>query len=199
MSFSYGQLMATGKREPLRKPYRPVAVSPGWVVGMVALAVIGGDVLWRLLDVVQVRLPYGMTDALILAVAFSHRVAVAVHGPPDPLPPTPRAPTTEFADRPFAGVRRWEDRLAWTHDDPVSFDRTVRRRLAELVDERLRIDHGTDLSGSGPGGQRRVRVLLGDPLWTLLTEPTTVAPRRAEVAAAVRTMERLFAQDGGDR
>lgn len=199
MSFSYGQMMAPGKRDPMRKPYQPLKITAGWVIGMVLVALAGGDLLWRMLQVVQVRLPYGMTDALILAVAFGYRVAVAVHGPPDPFPSTPSAPTTEMSDRPFAAIRRWEDRLAWTHGDAVSFDRTVRTRLATLVDERLRIDHGTDLSGAGPGGVQRVRTLLGDPLWTLLTEPTAEAPSRAQLATSVRTMERLFAQDGGNR
>jgi hypothetical protein len=199
MSFSYGHVMTPGKRDPMRKPYQPLKITPGWVIGMVLVALAAGDVLWRMLQVVQIRLPYGMTDALVLAVAFGYRVAVAVHGPPEPFPPAPSAPTTEMSDRPFTAIRRWEDRLAWTHDDAVSFDRTVRERLAALVDERLRIDHGTDLAGAGPGGTQRVRALLGDPLWTLLTEPTERAPSRAQLTESVRTMERLFAQDGGNR
>lgn len=192
MSFSYGNMMSPGKRDPVLKPYRPVRVSWQWLVGVALLAVLGGDVVWRVAAYMGLALPYGLTDALILAGCLAYRIAGAVHGPPEPLPPNLMPPTGEFADRPFAGARRWEDRLAWTHDDPVSFDRTVRPRLASIVDERLRYLYGVDLAGTGPGGERRVRELLGEPLWTLLSTETTRVPRVAEVSAAVDDMERLF-------
>ncbi|GAA4205111.1 hypothetical protein [Actinocatenispora rupis] len=199
MSFSYGNMMSPGRRDRLLRPYRPLRVSWQWLVGVLALAAIGGDVAWRVLAYAGLAVPYGTTDALILAVFLAYRVAVAVQGPPDPLPPNLMPPTSETPDRPFVGARRWEDRLAWTHDDAVSFDRTVRPRLASIVDERLRYLYGVGLAGDGPGGVERVRELLGGgggvpggDLWTFLTTETARVPRVAEVAAAVDRMERLF-------
>ncbi len=193
MSLPYGQAMTLGQRDPVLRPYEPVTVRPGWLIGVLLLALLAGDVVWRILRLGGVGLPYGLTDGVILAAALARRVTSAVHGPPVPLPPTQRAPTTEFPDRPFIGARRWEDRLAWTHDDPVSFNRTVRPQLAQLVDERLRHDHGIDLAGNGNGGRERVRVLLGDPLWTLLSGPVDRVPGPAELTGVVAGMERLFA------
>lgn len=196
MSLWYGRIVP-GRRDPLRTPYRPLRVTPRWVVGVLLLALVVGDLSWRVLRFGGVELPYGLIDGLILAVALARRITAAVHGPPPPLPGTLAAPTTEVADRPFRGPRRWEDRLSWTHDDPVSFDRTVRPRLAELVDERLRHAHGITLAGDGPGGPDRVRRLLGQRLWTFLTEPVVRVPRSAEVAVVVADIERLFTKQGG--
>ncbi len=193
MSLLHAEAMTPGQRDPVLTPYEPVKVRPGWLIAVLLLALLAGDVLWRILRLGGVGLPYGLTDGVILALALARRVTRAVHGPPVPLPATLSAPTTEYPDRPFAGARRWEDRLAWTHDDPVSFNRTVRPQLAELVDERLRHDYGTDLAGTGNGGRERVRALLGDPLWTLLTGPVDRVPGSAELTGVVAGMERLFA------
>lgn len=192
MSLSYGRMMQPGKRDPVLQPYQPLRVSAGWVVGVLLLTLVVGDVVWRLLRVGGLALPYGLTDGVILASFLGYRVTRALHGPPVPLPANLLPPTMEFADRPFAGAHRWEDRLAWTHDDPVSFNRTVRPQLASLVDEQLRRLYGIGLDGSGPGGAQRVRRLLGDRLWTLLTEPVQRVPRSGELAAAVADMEKLF-------
>lgn len=192
MSLSYGGDATPGRRDPVLKPYRPLRVGAGWAVAVLAAALVGGDLLWRVLRFGGAALPYGLTDGVILAALLAKRITAAVHGPPTPWPAAPPAPTTEPSDRPFAGVRRWEDRLAWTHDDPVSVDRTVRPQLARLVDERLRHAYGIDLAGTGAGGAGRVRALLGDPLWTFLTEPVERAPGPAELSAVVDGIRRLF-------
>lgn len=192
MSFSYGRMVMPGKRDPVLQPYQPLRVSVGWVVGVLLLTLVVGDIVWRVLRIGGVGLPYGLTDGTILASLLGYRVVKALRGPPVPLPANPPAPTTEFADRPFSGARRWEDRLAWTHDDPISFNRTVRPQLVSLVDEQLRRAYGVSLDGGGPGGPQRVRALLGDPLWTLLSRPVDRVPRSRELAAAVTDMERLF-------
>lgn len=192
MSFSYGRSVTPGSHDPVLKPYRPLRVGAGWVVGVLLLAVVVGDIVWRLLRLGGVGLPYGVTDAVIVAGFLAYRVTKAVHGPPEPLPVALRPPTTEFTDRPYAAARRWEDRLAWTHDDPVSFNRTVRPQLAAIVDERLRYVYGIDLAGTGAGGEARVRAILGDPLWTLLSRPVARVPRSGELAVMVAEMERIF-------
>ena len=198
MSFSYGRIVVPGSRDPVLREYRPTRVSVGWLVMVVLAAVVGGHVLWFVARIGGIGLPYGLTDGLILAGFLAWRVTQAVHGPPVPLPANLLPPTSELADRPFAGARRWEDRLGWTHDDPIAFNRTVRVQLASIVDERLHGEYSIALDGSGPGGVERVRAVLGVQLWTLLTEPADRVPRSTELAAAVAEMERVFKGGMGD-
>lgn len=185
----YYDTLSPGKRDPLLRPYRPARIRPGWVVGVLLLAVVGGHVAyWGLRSLHVGGVPYGLTDALLLATAVCWRVTHAVHGPPVPLPPTPTPPTTEFPDRPFVAARRWEDRLAWTRDDTTSFNRTIRPLITGVVAERLRQHHGIALD-TAP--EERVRPLLGDPLWTFVTRPVSRPPKPRELAALVDRMEEL--------
>lgn len=186
----YYDAMSPGKRDPLLRAYQPHRVRPGWVVGVLLLAVVGGHLLWWLVSKPMHvgGVPYGLTDGLLLAVAVSWRVTHAVHGPPVPLPLPPLAPTSEFPDRPFVAARRWEDRLAWTRDDTTSFNRTIRPLVTGVVAERLRQHHGITLATAPP---ERVRAVLGDPLWTFVTRPVDRPPKPRELAALVDRMEEL--------
>jgi hypothetical protein len=186
----YYTSMSPGRRDPLLRPYRPTRIRPGWLLGVLALALVGGQLLyWLITKALHVGgVPYGLTDALLLATAVCWRVTHAVHGPPVPLPLPPVAPTTEFPDRPFVAARRWEDRLAWTRDDTTSFNRTIRPLVVGVVAERLRQHHGISLEAGPP---ERIRALLGDPLWTFVTRPVDRPPKPRELAALVDRLEEL--------
>ncbi len=84
-------------------------------------------------------------------------------------------------------VRRWEQRLSWAQSDPEAFSRNVLPVLAELTDERLRLRHGITRA-SDP---RRARELLGDEVWTLLSEPVRRPTKARELGDYLETLERL--------
>jgi hypothetical protein len=84
-------------------------------------------------------------------------------------------------------VRRWEQRLSWSQQDPEAFSRNVLPVLAELTDERLRLRHGITRA-SDP---RRARELLGEPVWALLSEPGRRTPKGRDLNDYVETLERL--------
>jgi hypothetical protein len=86
-----------------------------------------------------------------------------------------------------SAVRRWEQRLEWSDGDPDRFARIVRPVVAELVDERLRTRHGVTLE-SNPA---RARELLAQPLWQLLTDPTSPTPRVQDWPVYVQALQRL--------
>jgi hypothetical protein len=84
-------------------------------------------------------------------------------------------------------VRQWERRLDWSQSDPDQFSSSLLPVLAELTDERLRLNHGVTRA-SDP---RRARELLGEPLWQLLEQPGRRAPKPRDLAGFVATLERL--------
>jgi hypothetical protein len=84
-------------------------------------------------------------------------------------------------------VRRWEQRLSWSQSDAESFSRSVLPVLAELTDERLRLRHGITRA-SDP---RRARELLGEPVWSLLSDNGRRRPRPQELADYLETLERI--------
>ena len=86
-----------------------------------------------------------------------------------------------------AAVRRWEQRLEWSHSDAERFSRNVLPVLSELTDERLRLRHGITRA-SDP---RRARELIGEPLWRLLDEPGRRPPKRQDFEIYVQALERL--------
>jgi hypothetical protein len=84
-------------------------------------------------------------------------------------------------------VRRWEQRLERSDEDPDRFARIVRPVMTEMVDERLRAHHGVTL-GSNPA---RARELLAPELWQLLSDPLTPPPRVQDWPAYVEALRRL--------
>jgi hypothetical protein len=86
-----------------------------------------------------------------------------------------------------AAVRRWEQRLDWSQSDPEQFSRSLLPVLAELTDERLRLQHGITRA-SDP---RRARELIGEQWWRLLAEPRGRPPKARELAGYVQTLEEL--------
>lgn len=108
-------------------------------------------------------------------------------------PPSPRLRSRIGSGSPPAGdalraaVRRWEQNLDRAHSDPELHARNVLPVLAELTDERLRLRHGITRA-SDP---RRARELLGDDLWSALSEPGRRALKARDVETYLDAMERL--------
>jgi hypothetical protein len=86
-----------------------------------------------------------------------------------------------------SAVRRWEQRLERSDEDPDRFARVVRPVVAEVVDERLRTRHGVTLE-SNPA---RARELLAQPLWQLLTDPLAPTPRVPDWPIYLQALRRL--------
>lgn len=89
--------------------------------------------------------------------------------------------------RPFAEVRRWEDRLSLVGDDLERFHRAVQRPLAGLIVERLRLRHGVVLSAQ----PQRARAVLGESLYALSTTPTHTPLTQAQLEHVVRCIEEI--------
>jgi hypothetical protein len=94
---------------------------------------------------------------------------------------------TTRTDRERGGFDRAERLLASAMQDPGRFDFVVRQRLREITDHRLRVRLGVD-SESDPG---RVRTLVGDQLWQLMTTRTERVPSRSELTAWIQRIETL--------
>jgi hypothetical protein len=105
----------------------------------------------------------------------------------------PADPEHEYAYRFDEGdllrnaVRRWEQRLEWSDEDPERFALILRPVLAEMADERLRAHHGVTLE-SNPA---RARELLAPELWQLLSDPRTPPPRAQEWPAYLLALGRI--------
>ncbi len=185
MATYYGDMMRPGKRDPILKPYRPTDVTIGWLGLMALVSFLLGGAIFALLRLIRVGLPLPLIAGLIFAAIVARRITYAVHGPPVPLPVPPLSPTTELSDRPFAEVVRWEDRLAWTHDEALRFSRTVRPAVSRIVEERLRQRHGIGLDSD------RAPALLGPDLHGFLTGTRHEAPGPDVFGALVERMENL--------
>jgi hypothetical protein len=84
-------------------------------------------------------------------------------------------------------VRRWEQQLDWSQDDPDRFSRIVLPALWELADERLRLRHGITRATD----PRRAREVLGEPLWQMLNEAGRRAPKPRDLTAYVDALEKI--------
>lgn len=169
---------------------RTLRVRP--LVRAVALAAAIGLAVWYLGQlIVRVRFPYPLVVAVLLALTVG-RLLVTPLRPPPLLAPPVREDTGSLVfgvpDRPFADVRRWEDRLEWTRGDPEYFGRTVVPTIAALVDERLRQRYGLT-RGTDPV---RAREILGPGVWEFLdtTQPRRV-PSPGALALLVHELEQL--------
>lgn len=147
-------------------------------------AVLYGVVRWAFgLDV-----PYPLYLVAVLAILFGRWAVLAVRPPSDFGGPIREDTETRgygsLPDRPFLGVRRWEDMLELTRGDPEYFHRTVRPEVLALLEERLR------LTGKGAPSEE----LLGpglSVLWSESARPNR-APAPSELAAVVTRLEELW-------
>jgi hypothetical protein len=168
-----------------------------WLALAVLLAAVVALIVYGVLRVFGLDLPYLLLFALLLTVQVVRRVLrdlAAVRVPAGlrrPLPGPAAAAEGGWGGRDGLNlaVSAWQSRLAWLHSraDPRQFVRTVQPRLVQIIDERLRRRHGFT-AASDP---RRARAVLGEPLWRFVTEPVTRNPTPRELAALVKHVEEL--------
>jgi hypothetical protein len=164
-----------------------------WLIRNALLVAVATVVAVAGLRFAGVRVPI-----LVIVAAFAAlrllMLAVSEVAPPPAVPVSARRAVEESGyytwtgtDSLRAAVRRWEQRLEWSHSDAERFSRNVLPVLAELTDERLRLKHGITRA-SDP---RRARELIGEPLWQTLDDPGRRPPKRQELATLVDALERL--------
>jgi hypothetical protein len=152
------------------------------VIGLVAIVITAG----------LRALGTSISTVLLVSLLIGLRVIIHAAGLVAP-PPAPRlrsrigASPSPTDDSLRAAVRRWEQNLDRAHSDPELYARNVLPVLAELTDERLRLRHGFTRA-SDP---RRARELLGDDLWSALSEPGRRALKARDVETYLDAMERL--------
>jgi hypothetical protein len=179
----------------LDAPRRTAPAGLAWL-GRTALISAGlAGVLVLGLRMAGVGAPFALAFMVILALLTLRQLVRLVAAPP-PSRASARRPVSLPDDGAYhwgnvdglrAATGRWENRLDFSVDEPARFARTIQSRLAEIVDERLRLRHGFTRA-TDPA---RARSLLGDPLWMFLDSPVRgpLAPR--ELAAVIAALEAL--------
>jgi hypothetical protein len=174
-----------------------------WLLGRVFFSVALGTVIYGLLWVVRVGVPYGLIVVTIFAVTILRAAVARIDARPMPVgitgrglgPPTdPQLATAVDADegRTPDGMRiavgRWDSRLNYPARDPERLVRVVLPRLREMADERLRLHHGFTMS-TDPSRARR---MLGEHAWKMFYEqPPRGGFSPQDLAALVERMEQL--------
>ncbi|GAA4979798.1 hypothetical protein [Actinopolymorpha pittospori] len=154
-------------------------------------AVAAGGAYALLVLVLHARVPYALCFVVVLAVVLGRRLTVAL----TPAPPSQSLvrEDTEMTvygvpDRPFADVRRWEERLDLIRGDRDYYARVVHPSIAAVVDERLRVAYGITRTEHAD----RARELVGPGMWEFLsTDRPRRLPSPAELAAVVEKVEDL--------
>jgi hypothetical protein len=184
--------------EPPPKPTSHRERPSRWLAKTVLFAVAGGLVAYLLLRLVGVVVPYPLLAGVFLALQVLRRVLrdLGTVDVPDTLRRHP-APADNGGARGGWGERDgldlavtgWDTRLSWlrSRDDSRQFIRTVQPRMVQIIEERLRLRHGLTLAGD----PQRARELLGDPLWTFVSQPVSKNPSPRELAALVKQVEDL--------
>jgi hypothetical protein len=182
------------EEEPLPEERRPRSTA-GWAVKITLSAAALAILIVGMLRFFGVGLPYPLVFAALLAVFVLRRLVRLVAAPPPARAAmVHRQPADDDGgyqwgapDGLRSAVGRWETRLEWGQDSAERFARSIQPRLAEIVDERLRMQHGI----SRTADPAAARELLGEPLWTFLTTPVTKSPPPREVAVVLARMEEL--------
>jgi hypothetical protein len=168
----------------------------GWVIRNVLLVAVATVVTIAGLRSAGVGVSVLLVVAAFVALRLLMLAVAEVAPPPAPARPGARRLTDSDNDYDYrfgdtdmlrAAVRRWEQRLDWSQSDAEQFSRSLLPVLAELTDERLRLQHGITRA-SDP---RRARELIGEQLWQVLTEPDRRPPKARELAGYVQTLEEL--------
>jgi len=163
----------------------------------IAIAVVVAGGLYALSTyLIRLHVPYVLFLVVVLAVVAGRHVTSAVAPPPVLEHPVRETELRAFGlpDRPFADVRRWEERLSLVQGDPTYFDRSVRPAIAAAVDERLRLSHALNRTDNPD----RAKEILGPTLWEFLHQDddqgarSRRSPSPAELALIVTEMEELW-------
>jgi hypothetical protein len=182
------EVVVAEPEELVDKPRSRVA----WIVRNVLLITVA-----TVVTVAGLRSRGISVSVLLIVAAFVAlrllMLAVSEVAPP-PLPRRAARRGEEDGDYRWAGtdtlrvaVRRWEQRLDWSQQDPERFSRNVLPVFAELTDERLRLKHGITRA-SDP---RRARELLGEPLWEFLDDPGRRALKARDLSTYVEALEKI--------
>jgi hypothetical protein len=190
--FAYAEEAPVAEPEVVEERPRSRA---GWVLRNLLLVAVATVVTEAALRSAGIAVSVLVVVAAFVALRLL-MLAVAEVAPP-PLPKAARRRANSADDDGLyrwagtdslrAAVRRWEQRLDWSQSDPDAFSRNVLPVLAELTDERLRLQHGITRA-SDP---RRARELLGEPLWLVLTERGRRPPKAKDLTMYVESLERL--------
>lgn len=178
------------------KPVSHRQRSSRWLLKTALWSAIGALFGYGVLYAFTVRVPYALIFALLLSARVLRRVLrdLDVAPVPDTLRRAPARPQRSSSnwgeqDGLARAIAGWQTRLEWLHsrDDPRQFIRTVQPRLVKLIDERLRLRHGVTIAGD----PQRASELLGEPLWTFVSQPVAKNPSPRALAALVAQMEEL--------
>lgn len=187
---SLDDLLVYDEPEETERPVRRQRTGLGWwvraLLGAAALTtvtVVGLRLFGMALPVVGVAAGW---LALILLGRTTRRLAPAPPG-------RRRSRRTDDSDYPWrsrdaitSAVHRWESRLSWAEGERDRLARAVLPHLRELVDERLRQRHGI----SRETDPQRARTVLGEPLWTFLTDPPRRSPGPRDYATLLAELEK---------
>jgi hypothetical protein len=191
-SASIDDLLGYEDEAPAGAPRRRLA---GTLVRTVLLAALLTGVIVLGLRTVEIAVPVVLVALGVLAL-LALRHVVRLVSPPRagqarPLIAEPQGDDgTYYWPSPDAmrrAVLRWEQRLGWHADQPDTFAVQLQPVLRELADERLRQGYGLSLGGEPD----RAREVLGEPLWTALTDQHRRGLSRADLAQAVAALEKL--------
>lgn len=179
-----------------RTPAAPPA-DGRWLLGRLFFAVALGAVIYGLLYLFRLTVPYPLLVITIFVVTLMKYVLARIGIRPLPAQLTGRglrSPTAGPAARRRGNqepdglelaVLGWTEPLATAGKDDHQYRRMILPRLRELADERLRQRHGVTRA-SDP---RRAREMMGEHLWRMLHEPSTATPR--DMALLVERIEEL--------
>ncbi len=190
-----------GYDEPEPEPEAPTRPAPDtlwwWLAKSVLIAAVVSAPVWGIFRLFSVDVPFPLLVMLVLVArtlrAFLGWIA------PQPLPHTLMRPSVELVSEDQAGgtaqdglylaTSRWDSRLSWVkvHGEKGQFARTVQPRLVEIIDERLWLRHRV----SRTGDPDKARPIVGEQLWTFITEPVSRNMTPREVAGLIALMEQI--------
>lgn len=159
-------------------------MSPKEPILVLLAAAAAGSALWALAYVSNFRAAPALCAVVGLAVGLCWRLARQVVPPPEPLP---ERMSDEPRDEGLLLLTSLESRLSWGGADADRFRSRVRPELVALAADLLRTRRGIDLRTEPD----RARLILGEPLWQLITRTPTRSPSRAELSRLVDALERI--------
>lgn len=168
-----------------RASTHPLRITAKWALQSLLWTTGGSLLVYGILRGSGTVTPYWQLWAVGAAVLIVVKLIGSVIGPPPRHGVRPRDRRVDLPDLPFAEVKRWEERLDWTADDPQRYAEMVHPRLVAVLAEWLRRRHGVMLDDD----PRRSRAILGDELYRFATEPPNSGPQPAELSRYLSHIE----------